>query len=357
MNKPLVAAAVMALACSAALAQSGVAVYGIVDVGLSRESGGTASVSKLTGGVAAGSRLGFKGTEDLGGGGFAQFVLEAGINADTGASGQGGVLFGRQAFVGIGSKRLGTVTLGRQYSPQYLTTVLADPFASGTAGDSKNLIQAAGSVGRLDNSIKYASPAWGPFTMELAYAAGEMPGAGSAGRHAGVALAYTAGPLAVRWAYHNKDNDTATARAGSARNMLLAATYAFRPARLHLAYGINKGPFSSPLRNPANPFGVTPAPTAASLSRDSKDALVGLTVPFGVHMLLASAIHKDDRMAANQDATQYALGYRYLLSKRTDIYTVYSKIINRKGATYTVGNATEAGAGDRAWNLGLRHTF
>ncbi|RJG11686.1 porin [Massilia cavernae] len=347
----------MALACNAALAQSNVAVYGVVDVGLSRDSGGTDSVSKLTGGVAAGSRLGFEGTEDLGGGGFAQFVLEAGINADTGVSGQGGVLFGRQAFVGIGSKHLGAVTLGRQYSPQYLTTVLADPFVSGTAGDSKNLIQAAGSVGRMDNSIKYASPVWGPFSLELAYAAGEVPGTSSAGRHAGVALAYAAGPVAVRWAYHDKDNDTATARTGSSRNMLLAATYAFRPVKLHLGYGINKGPFSSPLRNPANPFGRAPAPTAASLSQDSNDALVGLTVPFGKHVLLASSIHKNDKMAANQDATQYALGYRYLLSRRTDIYTVYSRIINRRGAMYTVGNATEGGVGDRAWNLGLRHTF
>jgi predicted porin len=356
-GKAITIALAGAFSASGALAQSSVAVYGIVDVGLSHESGGTASVNKITGGIASGSRLGFKGTEDLGDGRFAQFLLEAGINADTGASGQGGLLFGRQAYVGIGTKRAGTITLGRQYTPHYLTTLLADPFASGTAGDSKNLIQATGSVGRMDNSVKYATPAGTPITLELAYAPGEVAGASSAGRQIGAALGYVAGPLSVRLAYHDKDNDTASSQAGSSRNTLLAATYALGLGTLHLGYGVNKGPFSSPLRNAANSLGRAPAPTAASLSTDSADAIAGLTIPFGLHTLLASCIHKDDKMAANQDATQYALGYRYALSRRTDAYAVYSRITNRNDAPYTTGNATEGGAGNRAWNLGLRHLF
>ena len=93
------------------------------------------------------------------------------------------------------------------------------------------------------------------------------------------------------------------------------------------------------------------------MSRDSSDVLVGATVPMGSHLLLASTIDKNARMAANQDARQLALGYRYLLSRRTGIHTVYSRITNRKGAPYTVGNATEGGTGDRAFNLGLRHAF
>lgn len=101
---------------AAAFAQSSVAVYGIVDVGLSRERGGTAFVGKLTGGVASGSRLGFRGSEISA---VEQVRSSCPRQASTpirGASGQGGVLFGRQAFVGLGSKRLGTVTAGRQYS-------------------------------------------------------------------------------------------------------------------------------------------------------------------------------------------------------------------------------------------------
>lgn len=356
MNKSVTGAILMALAGSAA-AQTSVSMYGIVDTGFSVESGGVASVTKVTGGIASGSRLGFKGSEDLGGGVSAQYLLEAGINADTGASGQGGILFGRQIYVGIGSKAAGTITLGRQYSPQYLTTVLADPFVSGTAGDSKNLIQAAGSVGRMDNSVKYQSPAVAGFGLELAYGAGEVAGDDHAGRQLGIAVTYAAGPLAARWAYHNRNNDTADTRLDSARNMLLAATWTLPSVKFHAAYGVNKGPFSSPLRNAGNPFGRIIVPSAASLTRDSHDVLLGATIPFGVHTLLASVIHKNDRTAVNQDATQLAAGYRYALSRRTDLYAVIAHIRNRNGAVYTVGNATEGGTGNRAWNAGVRHVF
>jgi predicted porin len=80
-------------------------------------------------------------------------------------------------------------------------------------------------------------------------------------------------------------------------------------------------------------------------------------VPLGRHVWLASWIHKDDRTARDQDATQWALGYRYLLSKRTDLYAAAAHIRNRHGAAYTVGSAIEAGTGNRAVNLGMRHNF
>jgi predicted porin len=84
---------------------------------------------------------------------------------------------------------------------------------------------------------------------------------------------------------------------------------------------------------------------------------VGLTVPFGVHALLASYIRKDDRTAFNQDASQIALGYRYTLSKRTDVNVAIAKIDNRNGASYTVGSAIESGSGDKAAMAGIRHAF
>ena len=358
MRIKLLAAALPALLAHAAWAQSNVTVYGVVDAGLSFENGNKAgSITKVTGGIESGSRLGFRGTEDLGGGSTALFVLESGIQADTGLSGQGGVLFGRQAFVGIGNKALGTVTLGRQYAPHYLAAVFADPFVSGTSADEKNLINAVANGGRLDNSVKYASPVWQGFSGELVYAAGEVAGDSTAGRSLGFALAYAAGPLAVRLAYHDKDNDTATARIGSARNTLLAATYTFKVAKLFLAYGVNKGPLSSTLRNSSNPYGYVPAPVATAVTRDSADSLLGVSVPFGQHTFLASWIHKDDKEAARHDADQFGVGYRYNLSRRTDVYAIYARMFNRNGASYTLGNAADGGSGDRAVNLGIRHTF
>ena len=358
MKKTLAAAAALAALTPAAWAQSNVSIYGVVDAGLSFEAGNKdGSVTKVTGGAASGSRLGFRGTEDLGGGTSAMFLLESGIQADTGVSGQGGVLFGRQAFVGLGNKKLGTVTFGRQYAPHYLVAVFVDPFVSGTAADEKNLINAVSNGGRMDNSVKYAMPEWQGFSGELAYAAGEVAGDDSANRSLGFSLGYYRGPLAVRLAWHDHSNDTATVRLASARNSLLAATYDFKVAKVYLAYGVNKGPLSSTLRNANNPYGYAVAPTSANITRDSTDALVGLSMPIGAHTLLASWIHKDDKEARNQDADQAAVGYRYNLSRRTDFYTVYARMLNKRGASYTLGNAADGGSGDRAINVGIRHRF
>ncbi|WP_308610527.1 porin [Massilia frigida] len=115
MNKHVFA--VCGIFCNVAMAQSSVTVYGVADAALVKESGGVAGgVTKMVGGVEGGSRLGFRGTEDLGGGLAAIFTLEMGFNLDTGTSAQGGVAFGRQAFVGLNSKA-GALTLGRQYTP------------------------------------------------------------------------------------------------------------------------------------------------------------------------------------------------------------------------------------------------
>ena len=357
MNKKMLALALSAWA-GAAAAQSNVTVYGIVDMALVRESGGVgnaAAVTKLTSGVESGSRLGFKGREELGDGMAAIFLLENGFQADTGALGQGGLLFGRQAYVGLQGKS-GTLTLGRQYTPQYLAVAAVDPFGSGTAGDTKNLMTATGnSASRMDNTVKYASPEIGGLSAELVYGAGEVAGDSTAGRQLGGALSYANGPLTVRLAHHNRNNDTATVKnLGSARNSVLTALYDFGVAKAHFAYGVDKGVNSALSRNLNNPFGYAVAPTP---STDSSVLLLGVTVPQGLGSWIGSYIRKNDKTRYNQDAEQFAAGYRYYLSKRTDLYAVYARIRNKNGAGYTVGSAIEGGTGDRGLNLGLRHIF
>jgi predicted porin len=368
MKKSVLVLAVLGAFINAASAQSSVTVYGVVDAGVVAEKGGAAgSVTKLTSGVASGSRLGFKGTEDLGGGLSASFVLENGFQVDTGALGQspaGGqsTLFGRQAFVGLGSNGFGTVTLGRQYTPHYLAVNFADPFGTGLAGDAVNILPNTGDAqSRMNNTVKYATPNLSGFTGELAYGFGEVAGDTSAKRQIGASVGYTGGPFAVRLGYHNLNNATAPNQPGNnAKNTILAATYNFDVAKVHFAYGVDKGTNSSVVRGanppgtPANPFGTPILPTH---STDSTDVLVGVTVPIGAHTLLGSYIRKNDKTAFNQDADQWALGYRYALSKRTDLYTAYARIKNKNGAGYTVGSAIEAGSGDKAFNLGVRHTF
>ena len=114
MKKKVAGAMIMCAGSGLCSAQSNVAMYGIMDMGVVSESGGAGGRAlKLTSGIANGSRLGFKGSEDLGGGVAAIFTMDAGILADTGASAQGGLLFGRQAFVGLAGAA-GTLRLGRQ---------------------------------------------------------------------------------------------------------------------------------------------------------------------------------------------------------------------------------------------------
>jgi predicted porin len=356
MKKTVIALAALGAFAGTASAQTAVTIYGVVDAGFVAESGGSAgSVKKLTSGVASGSRIGFRGIEDLGGGLSAVFLLENGFAVDNGALGQGGLLFGRQAHVGL-TGAFGTVTFGRQYTPQYLTLAFADPFSTGMAGDAANIMPNTGNgSSRMDNAVKYTTPTWGGFNADLAYGFGEIAGDNTAGRQFGLALGYKGGPFAVRVGYHNRNNDTATVKnTDDGESTLLAGTYDFGFAKAHLGYGWNKGLNSSPLRNTTNPFGSLVAPTA---STDSNDLLVGVTVPFGASTVLASYVRKDDKNAANRDADQWAIGYRYSLSKRTDVYAAYASINNKNGAGYTVGSAIEAGSGDKAFNLGVRHTF
>ncbi|MGV8892003.1 MAG: porin [Burkholderiaceae bacterium] len=356
MKKSLVAIAVLGAFSGIAFAQPLVTIYGLLDAGIVSERGGAkGSVTKLSSGVASATRVGIRGSEDLGGGLSANFVLESGPRIDTGTL--AGVLLNRQAFVGL-KNSLGAVTLGRQYTPYFLTIAkVADPFAAGSAGSAKNLFPTVGNNTRASNTILYKSPKVSGFSGELAYSLGEQAGSNSAGRQFGAALAYANGPLNVRLGYNNRNTDTAIKSQDIGRNTLLAANYNFGVAKAFVAYGIDKGPASAILpttkANP-NPFGAVVRPTA---STDSSDLLIGVAVPFGDSTVLASYIRKDDKTSFNQDANQWALGYTYALSKRTSLYGSYAQIDNKNGAGYTVGNNTEVGSGDQAFNLGVRHSF
>jgi predicted porin len=364
MKKSLLALAVLGSFASAASAQTSVTVYGVADAGIVAERGGSAgSVTKLTSGVQSGSRLGFRGKEELGGGLNAIFALETGIFIDTGGFAQGNTAFARQAFVGLNSNSFGNLTLGRQYTPYYLTlSEVADPFGTGLAGQANNLMSTSGV--RMNNTIKYATPNFSGFIGEIAYGFGEVPGNTSANRAIGASVGYANGPLNVRLGYHNMRNAADT---GSARNTLLAGNYDFTVARLYLAYGQSRGPGSSPYAtNPSNITVATPTtpipappygfPTGPG-SDDSREGLIGVSVPFGASTVLASYIRKDDRSAANNDANQWAIGYTYAVSKRTNFYAAYARIKNDNTAAFTVGNASEPGSGDKAFNLGVRHLF
>ncbi|WP_342118486.1 porin [Pseudoduganella sp. OTU4001] len=358
MKKLTLAALIIGGFAAQAQAQSNVTIYGIADAGIVGERGGAAgSVTKVTSGVGNASRIGFRGVEDLGGGTSALFQLEAGTKIDTGET--DAALFQRQSFVGLKNKDLGQVTLGRQYTMLYnALSKIADPFGAGFAGNAKNLFATGGAGTRVSNSIVYTSPTVEGFSADVQYGMGEQNGDNTAGRQLGFGLNYAQGPLKVSLVHNNKNNDTAAVGATPAvrrdrvKNTLLAANYDFGVAKAYFGYETDKGAGSSPLPV-ANAYGYKVAPKA---SADSSTLLLGVGVKAGMGTVLASYIRKDDKQN-NQDANQFGIGYLHPLSKRTDLYAMVAKMSDKNGAGYTIGNNTEAGTGDKAYNLGVRHIF
>lgn len=352
----LIPAAILLTLANGVLAQSNITLYGLTDAGLVRESGGAAgSSTRLSSGVGTASRLGFKGKEDLGGGLSAVFVLESGILIDTGAQDAAGKAFNRQAFVGLASRDLGSLTLGRQYTPTYNALgQVGDPFGSGYSGSAKNLFPVAGGNLRADNAVLYTSPVKYGFNADILYSLGEVQGNSKAGRQINLSINYAGGPLQARLTYNNRNNDTASVDNPGGRNIMLVANYDFRIAKMYFAYSDDEGLNSAPLNNSSpRPYGRDFQP-----SLKGNDLLVGASIPVGAAgTVMASYIRKNDTTALNQDAAQYAVGYLHSLSKRTGIYTSYGKIVNKNGAGYTVGNNSNAGSGDKAYNVGIRHAF
>ncbi|NVM78638.1 putative porin [Duganella sp. SG902] len=361
MKKLTLAALIIGGFAAQAQAQSNVTIYGLVDAGIVSERGGAAgSLTKVTSGIGGQSRIGFKGTEDLGSGLSAIFTLETGFKADDGALDSANTIFNRQAFVGLKSKDAGQLTIGRQYTPLYLAqSQVADPFGAGYAGSIKNLFPSAGANTRVSNALVYSTPVMEGFSADALYALGEQAGSSTAGRQFGFGLNFAQGPLNARLVYNNKNNDTAAVGATPAkiqdtgRTTMFAANYDFQVVKAYFAYGANKGVNSAQIPV-ANAYGYTVAPKP---SLDSNDWLIGAQIPAGNGTVMASYIRKNDKTVNNQDADQWALGYLYSLSKRTGAYVAYAKIKNKNGAGYTVGNNNEAGSGDKAFNLGIRHAF
>jgi predicted porin len=335
MKKTAIALALLGGFAGTAFAQSNMTIYGVVDVGFAHEDDGNraGSVTRLDSGWLNGSRLGFKGREDLGGGLAAIFTLESGFSTDTGTLGQGGRLFGRQSWLGL-EGGFGTVKLGLQWTPVYTVASSFDPFGDALAGDSARLFNYSGS--RRDNVLSYNYAANG-FRGQLQYGFGEVPGSTSASRAIGGYAGYMSGPLDTVLTY-TANNDATGSVTG--KTALIGGNYNFGPAALFLAYAWNKD--------------ITPV-GAVSAGADSRNALIGFTMPIGTAgKLRASYIKLSDKARSDADANQIAVGYSYDLSKRTALYASMSRIANDRVANYRV---SVAGANDKLVNFGVRHTF
>jgi predicted porin len=331
-----VTAALGAGAVAPAAAQSSVTVYGIVDLFAEIGSAGQGTVSRLESGGIAQSRLGFTGREDLGGGLAAEFTLESGFAADTGSTGSS--FWSRQSHVGLASRQWGAVRFGHQYTPLFLTTLAFDAFGLGTAGNFWNLSQ----YGNFwqDNAVVVETPVWGGFSLRGLWAPSERSGDGS-GRYAALSANYQAGPVQL---VASVDQRGVQAGAKAARYVAVGGNVDFTAAKLF--FGVQT---------------VRHAAPAEAVNDDARLYTLGVHVPVAANGRIAASYgRRDDRSTANQDASQWALGYFHSLSKRTTLYSVAGRLANDAGGTLGIGYTplpVLAGHVAKALQVGLQHTF
>ncbi len=393
MQKKLIVAAVAgALAAPLAFAQSNVTIYGIVDVGVESGNYGAGSQFRVQSGQASGSRLGFKGTEDLGGGLKANFTLETGFALDSaeftahstnraaGTGNQGATntqVFARQAWAGL-SGNFGSVNFGRQYTPIFWVAITADPVSAGTVATPFNLY---GFTNRFDNSVIYKTPTMGGFDASVGYSTGNEVNTTTANEKAGRAWSvngqWTGGPAYAGVGYEERRGanltsatsanpgtfdlttgvwtapTTATSpNADKTKNWVLGGSYDFGVAKLFAAW---------------NDIEQDPVGGGTKLI-DARVWSLGATIKAGPGSVSVTFADRNDKLAANSDARLFGVGYNYPLSKRTDIYAYYARLTNKNNGTaagdLTLNSATATGFAvattdydPRAFQLGLRHTF
>jgi predicted porin len=338
MKRSIFLAALATLTSGAALAQSNVTIYGRLNVSAERQKDGDTTINALQN---SSSRIGFKGTEDLGGGLKASFLIEHGFNPDTGAASGGAAGFwGRESWVGLegsfGKVRLGNMGPTAAYfaTADYISMHNHD---TGTSSDAFYLYP-----GFVQNTIAYATPNIAGFSAEAQFGLKEA----------------------------NRSKNT----------FVLAANYDAGP--LHLGAGYVSAPtglFAPPASDSAKEFGVRALyelgafTVGAYYNNDKFDDGAGNSLKrnsyrvSAMYAMGASEFHvnvgkagafKANGVSQDDGATQFTLGYNYNLSKRTKVYGFYTQVSNQgdnvNGGVY---NVTTPGSKFSSLALGVRHNF
>ena len=348
MKKSLVALAALAFV-GVASAQSSVTLFGVVDATVAFGNGSISNKTQLTNSGYNSSRLGFRGTEDLGGGLNASFWLEAGMNNDngsgantstnnqaTGATGGGGLTFNRRSTVSLGGN-FGEVRLGRDYTPQFWNQTTFDPFGTNGVGTTQTLNSTVGGLTavRASNSIGYFLPKMGGIYGQAQVYMGENNKNGAAtekdGNGAAMRVGYAAGPINAAFAY----SETKFA-AGNIKSTNVGASYDLGVAKLAGLYTRDNN----------------------SITADGKGYLLGVNAPMGAGEIRAAySTYKLDS-ANDPKSNKLALGYVHNMSKRTALYTTVARVSNRGGAAQALnGASTAANSNSTGLDIGVRHSF
>lgn len=344
MKKTLIALAAVAAASASAsaFAQSTVTLYGVVDMGYNtdKKTAG-ANASKVTGltSILSGSRFGFKGTEDLGGGLTANFVMEYSVAPDEEATS----MKNRQSFAGL-SGGFGTVNLGRQYTQIHNVQGAFDANDNATAA---GWLGGGTSTVRQSNAIVYTTPTFSGFSAAVELGHAEVPQTstvtGNAGNTTALGLSYANGPLTVKAAVESiKLTALSYTAPGEAAAAALSNALATRKATsIGASYDLGV----------VKVMAVNTTAKAGSAADAGKVTTnnFGLSAPMGAVTLNGTVSNGKyiDSGAASVKTSGYQLGANYSLSKRTTAYALMGQGKN-KAATATKHDTLA---------VGVRHTF
>lgn len=336
MKKSLIALAVLA-STGAAMAQSSVTLYGIIDLSMASskdeiKAGSSAAALRQTtmdSGTVSGSRYGLKGSEDLGGGLKANFQLENGFAADDGTS-SAGTAFSRTSWVGF-SGGFGEIRLGKDWTARdEINGAAHSVFDSGLSPDT---FLASSYTANPGNQIKYISPNLSGFSGMVSYALGEnKTAAKSAQGITAVNVQYAAGPIYVGAAYQEDKIANFLTTGLTMKDALINGSYDLGVAKLMASYRDTKNTFEG--------------------NDKEKTAQIGVDVPVGAALVVSAGYaHTTKELAGVADKTGngFGLGAMYSLSKRTSIYS---------GLTFAKQkqDGVEDLKSDR-FAVGVRHTF
>lgn len=349
-------AAAFAAGAHAQTAASSVNLYGVLDACVVSYKAATGAPWQVNGGGCYyGSRFGFRGTEDLGGGLRAYFVLEGGFTADNGAMAQGGRVFGRKSLVGLAGG-FGSLDAGRDYAPAFYLLQPVDPMQLGIGSALATIWSGSPGTasGRTDNSINYVTPEFGGITARIQLAPGEQaaPLASRGGDTKGFNVLYKSDKLLAGVSYANVRN-----AAGNAADTATTVGARYDFGGFSLAALAQSGAWEG------TRTAAAPASATSIFSRRFNSYMVGGTVKFGGDFVSATWKRYDDRTAANFDATILSAVYVHPLSKRTQLYAGLSRLKNARASSYGASDGNGGytgvapGGSSRIIDFGITHFF
>lgn len=332
-----------------ARAEATLTLYGVADIALHVDSNAGGNGERrlaLSPGATGGSRFGFKGVEDLGGGLTASFRLEGGYRPDTGEAADPARVFNRESWVGLGN-RWGELRMGRQLTALFEHFATFDPMY-GISNVNESVPYLAYSAGddpvHKDNALRLGVQA-ADTQFSLIAAPGEVPGHSRRGTYVGLAARRTAGPNGIGAFYEQRDPGTASAAAPAGRKKRtwgLGGSYQAGPAILFANYQNHNAAFP------------------ISLELRGHLVSLGAIYPLGGAWTLFAAGYldrqkNDEGLSARRHTV--ALSANYQLSRRTSLYVYADSTRWRGGYIEIMGN--DYGAQARRSNLmvGMRHNF